>query len=72
MNSLSIFASVYLCTVAPACQASNKLPAAEYPTNRDLCEEVAIEIKDSVAAGYLSPTHGQEIIDRCTDSWPVK
>ena len=70
MNSLSIFASVYLCTVAPACTGNARLPAAEYPSNRDLCEEVAIEIKDSVAAGYLSPTDGQEIIDRCNESWP--
>ncbi len=70
MNSILIFASVYLSTVAPACQASNNLPPAEYPANRQLCQDVEIEIKDSVAAGYLSPTDGKEIIDRCYESWP--
>ena len=70
MNSLSIFAAVYLSTVAPSC-TTYSLPPAEYPSNRDLCEEVAVEIEDAVARGQLSPIRGQEIIERCSESWPV-
>ena len=61
MNSLSIFAAIYL-SAAPIDQP-------EYPYERNLCEDVAVEIRTSVEQGYLSATDGESIIKRCIENW---